>query len=47
MVYKIGDIFKPMPAGIRAQLLNRKTNELVQDFLVEHTVKFNTYLKCC
>jgi L-2-hydroxyglutarate oxidase LhgO len=37
MVYSIGDNFKPIPAGIRAQLLNTKTNELVQDFVVEHT----------
>ncbi len=37
MVYKIGNDFKPMPAGIRAQLLNIKTNELVQDFVLEHT----------
>ncbi len=37
MVFSIGDDFKPMPAGIRAQLLNTKTNELVQDFIVEHT----------
>ena len=37
MVYKIGDDFKPIPAGIRAQLLDTKTNELIQDFVVEHT----------
>ncbi len=37
MVYKIGSDFKPIPAGIRAQLLNTKTNELIQDFVVEHT----------
>ena len=36
MVNKIGDDFQPIPAGIRAQLLNTKTNELVQDFVVEH-----------
>ncbi len=36
MVKKIGDDFKPIPAGIRAQLLNKKTNELVQDFVLEH-----------
>lgn len=36
MVKSIGDDFKPIPAGIRAQLLNKKTNELVQDFVVEH-----------
>jgi L-2-hydroxyglutarate oxidase LhgO len=28
--------FIPLPAGIRAQLLNRRTNELVQDFVIEH-----------
>ena len=38
MVKHIGNDFKPMPAGIRAQLLNIKTNELVQDFIVEHGV---------
>lgn len=37
MVFKIGNNFKPIPAGIRAQLLNTKTNELIQDFVVEHT----------
>lgn len=37
MVYNIKDDFEPLPAGIRAQLLNTKTNELVQDFIVEHT----------
>jgi L-2-hydroxyglutarate oxidase LhgO len=37
MVYSIGNNFEPIPAGIRAQLLNTKTNELVQDFVVEHT----------
>lgn len=37
MVYSIGDDFQPLPAGIRAQLLNTKTNELVQDFVVQHT----------
>jgi L-2-hydroxyglutarate oxidase LhgO len=37
MVYKMGDSFKPIPAGIRSQLLNTKTNELVQDFVIEHT----------
>lgn len=36
MVKNIGNDFKPIPAGIRAQLLNTKTNELVQDFVVEH-----------
>jgi len=37
MVFNIGNHFKPIPAGIRAQLLNTKTNELIQDFVVEHT----------
>ncbi len=37
MVHHIGDNFKPMPAGIRAQLLNTRTQELVQDFIIEHT----------
>lgn len=36
MVFDIGDEFKSMPSGIRAQLLNTNTNELVQDFIVEH-----------
>lgn len=38
MVKSIKDDFKPIPAGIRAQLLNTKTNELVQDFVIEHGV---------
>jgi len=38
MVKSIGDDFKPIPAGIRAQLLNTKTDELVQDFVVEHNI---------
>jgi len=37
MVFHIGDAFEAIPAGIRAQLLNTKTNELVQDFVLEHT----------
>ena len=37
MVKKMGTNFKAMPAGIRAQLLNTQTNELVQDFIVAHT----------
>jgi len=37
MVKKIGDSFKPIPAGIRAQLLDTNSNELVQDFVVEQT----------
>ncbi|WP_428024983.1 hypothetical protein [Arcobacter sp.] len=36
VVKNIEDNFKPMPAGIRAQLLNKQTNELVQDFMIEH-----------
>ena len=39
MVYNIGNNFKPMPAGIRAQLLDKNTNELVQDFVLEHSRK--------
>ncbi|MBV5278000.1 MAG: L-2-hydroxyglutarate oxidase [Campylobacteraceae bacterium] len=37
MVYDIGDNFQAIPAGIRAQLLNTYTNELIQDFIVEHS----------
>ncbi|MCK4493133.1 MAG: FAD-dependent oxidoreductase [Methylococcales bacterium] len=37
MLNNIGDDFRPMPAGIRAQLLDTKRNELVMDFMVEHT----------
>ena len=37
MVEEIDDSFSPLPPGIRAQLLNTETNELVQDFIVEHT----------
>ena len=37
MVEEIDDAFSPLPPGIRAQLLNTETNELVQDFIVEHT----------
>jgi L-2-hydroxyglutarate oxidase LhgO len=36
LVKSIDDNFEPIPAGIRAQLLNVKTNELVQDFVVEY-----------
>jgi len=36
MVCKIGNNFQPIPAGIRAQLLDTNTNELIQDFVVEH-----------
>lgn len=43
MVKNIGTNFKPIPAGIRAQLLDTKTNELIQDFVVEHT-KGSTHL---
>lgn len=37
MVKNIENNFQPLPAGIRAQLLNTQTNELVQDFIVEHS----------
>lgn len=37
MVYNIGNKFAPIPSGIRAQLLNTHTNELVQDFIIERT----------
>lgn len=37
MVYNIGNKFTPIPAGVRAQLLNTNTNELVQDFVIEET----------
>ncbi len=36
MLHNIGDDFRPMPAGIRAQLLDTKSNELVMDFIVDH-----------
>jgi Predicted dehydrogenase len=36
MVKSISSDFRPIPAGIRAQLLNTQTNELVQDFVLEH-----------
>jgi len=35
LVHNLRGEFKPMPPGIRAQLLNTKTLELVMDFLVE------------
>ncbi|GAX87643.1 conserved hypothetical protein [Lebetimonas natsushimae] len=35
LVKKLRGDFKPYPPGIRAQLLNKKTNELIMDFLVE------------
>ena len=35
LVHNLRGEFKPMTAGIRAQLLNKKTNELVMDFLVK------------
>jgi len=38
MVKSINNNFTPLPAGIRAQLLNKNTNELVQDFIIEHTL---------
>lgn len=37
MVNSIGNDFRPMKSGIRAQLLNTQTQELVQDFVIEHT----------
>ncbi len=37
MLYYIDDDFEVMPAGIRAQLLNKKTNELEMDFKIEHS----------
>jgi L-2-hydroxyglutarate oxidase LhgO len=36
---KLDNNFQVLPAGIRAQLLNKKTNELVMDFVLEHTKK--------
>ena len=35
LVKRLSGGFKPMTPGIRAQLLNKNTNELVMDFLVE------------
>ena len=43
MLHKIGDDFRPMPAGIRAQLLDTQRNELVMDFMVEH-VNHSTHI---
>jgi len=37
MVKEIGSDFRPIPAGIRSQLLDTTSNELVQDFVVEQT----------
>lgn len=37
LVKYIENDFETMPSGIRAQLLNIKTDELVMDFLVEHS----------
>ena len=37
--------FKPIKPGIRAQLLNKKTNELVEDFIIEHTKNSTHILK--
>lgn len=37
MVKNIHESFDPIPAGIRSQLLNTETNELVQDFIIKHT----------
>jgi L-2-hydroxyglutarate oxidase LhgO len=39
LVKRLRGEFKPYPAGIRAQLLNTKTLELVMDFLVEKKEK--------
>jgi L-2-hydroxyglutarate oxidase len=36
MLHTIGHDFRPIQAGIRAQLLNKETNELVTDFVIEH-----------
>jgi L-2-hydroxyglutarate oxidase LhgO len=36
MVRDLHGDFTPMPAGIRAQLLDKNTGKLVTDFLVEH-----------
>ena len=36
LVYKLDSNFSNMPPGIRAQLLNVKTNKLVEDFIIEH-----------
>lgn len=36
MLHCIGDDFRPIPAGIRAQLLDTERNELVMDFIIEH-----------
>jgi len=36
LVYRAKGKFKPITPGIRAQLLNKKTNELVMDFKVEY-----------
>ena len=37
MVKNIGSDFRPIPAGIRSQLLDIDSNELVQDFVVQQT----------
>ena len=37
MLHHLDGNFKPLPAGIRAQLLDKKTKSLVQDFKIEHT----------
>ncbi len=39
LVEELHSSSQPLPAGIRAQLLNTKTYELVQDFVVEHETK--------
>jgi len=40
---QFGDYSRP---GIRAQLLNLKTDELVMDFLIEHAEKFHPRAQC-
>jgi len=39
LVYDVDNNFSNISPGIRAQLLNIKTNELVQDFIIEHGKK--------
>ena len=37
LLHQIDDSFEVIPAGIRAQLLDTNTNQLVMDFVVEQT----------
>ena len=37
LIDNVENDFITKPAGIRAQLLNKKTNELIMDFKVENT----------